>query len=182
MNIFAVDHDPVIAAQSLCDTHIVSQTKESAQMLSTAHRLLHGKKTKVYDDAKGKIMNRWVLPDDLDSIYHVAHPSHPCTLWTMQSKENYEWHYNHFFALANEFKFRYDKDHASFTKLGLLLKNVPVCRSTGLTPFALAMKSNPECMFNNDPIMSYQAFYKTKKDRFKMEWRKREVPQWFSTI
>ena len=43
MNIFVLDEDPTIAAQSQCDKHVVKMIVESAQMLSTAHRMLDGK-------------------------------------------------------------------------------------------------------------------------------------------
>jgi hypothetical protein len=36
VNIFVVDRDPIIAAQSLCDKHVNSQLRESAQMLCSA--------------------------------------------------------------------------------------------------------------------------------------------------
>ena len=42
MNIFILDTDPVVAAQSQCDKHVVKMVTESAQMLSTAHRVLDG--------------------------------------------------------------------------------------------------------------------------------------------
>ena len=61
-------------------------------------------------------------------------------------------------------------------ELGLLPKNIP---NKDYTPFKLAMKSNPECMFE-DPIKSYRAFYQTKQHRFKMNWTKRQVPEWFN--
>ena len=35
-----------------------------------------------------------------------------------------------------------------------------------MTPFKLAMGSNPECIFE-DAVKSYRAFYHTKQDRFK---------------
>jgi hypothetical protein len=41
------------------------------------------------------------------------------------------------------------------------------------------MKSNPECMFPEDPVKSYRLFYQTKQDRFKMVWSKRQIPEWF---
>ena len=46
MNIFILDEDPVIAAKMLCDKHVPKMIVESAQMLSTAHRLLDGTPTK----------------------------------------------------------------------------------------------------------------------------------------
>ena len=42
MNIFVLDTDPVTAAQLQCDKHVVKMIVESAQMLSTAHRMLDG--------------------------------------------------------------------------------------------------------------------------------------------
>ena len=42
MNIFILDNDPVKAAQQQCDKHIPKMIVESAQMLSTAHRMLDG--------------------------------------------------------------------------------------------------------------------------------------------
>jgi hypothetical protein len=49
-----------------------------------------------------------------------------------------------------------------------------------LTPFALAMKANPECMFPDDPVKSYKLYYHTKKDRFAMLWTNRDTPEWFN--
>lgn len=39
MNIFVVDADPFVAAQSLCDAHVVKMIVESCQLLSTQDRL-----------------------------------------------------------------------------------------------------------------------------------------------
>ena len=57
--------------------------------------------------------------------------------------------------------------------------NIP---NKGLTPFALAMTDNPECIFEDDPVKSYQAFYQTKQKKFKMVWSKRPVPSWFKEV
>ena len=50
-----------------------------------------------------------------------------------------------------------------------------------MTPFRLAMGSNPECI-KEDAVESYRAFYHTKQHRFKMDWTKRPVPKWFNAI
>jgi hypothetical protein len=42
MNIFILHEDPVVAAQMQCDKHVPKMVVESAQMLSTAHRMLDG--------------------------------------------------------------------------------------------------------------------------------------------
>jgi hypothetical protein len=151
----------MLAAQYQCNKHATKMSLESAQMLSSAHRILDG------DEAP-------------DECYKIAHKGHPCTIWTMQTSANYEWHYQHFVALANEYTHRYGKVHASFAKLNHVLKNLPKNIPVGpLTKPALAMKDHPECMFEDDPVKSYRAFYQTKKDRFKMVWTKRDVPEWF---
>ena len=46
MNLFILNNDPVIAAQEQCDKHVVKMIVESAQMLSTVHRMLDGVKEK----------------------------------------------------------------------------------------------------------------------------------------
>lgn len=188
MNIFVLDTDPVLAAQMQCDKHVVKMIVESAQMLSTAHRLLDGamsvierKNAKTGKTRKAKI---WQINNSpLDSIlYQVAHPNHPSTVWTMECSENYKWHYRHFVALCDEYEHRYGRIHATRQKLKDILSNVPKNiprRSTELTAFKLAMKSNPECMHPEDPVRSYREFYQTKQARFTMKWTKREIPTWF---
>ena len=42
MNVFVLDKDPVKAVVQQCDKHIVKMILESAQMLSTSHRMLDG--------------------------------------------------------------------------------------------------------------------------------------------
>lgn len=163
MNIFVLHENPTIAAQMQCDKHVVKMTLESAQMLSTVHRLLDG------DECIGA-----------DILYKVAHPKHPCTLWTMESRSNYEWHYNHFVSLCEEYSYRYGKEHLSDVKLRQILSHAPRnIPEGGLTTFRLAMGSNPECLRIKNPIDAYRAFYQTKQDRFVMKWSKRTPPVWF---
>ena len=40
MNIFYVDKDPKVAAQMMCDKHVVKMILEYAQILCTTHRIL----------------------------------------------------------------------------------------------------------------------------------------------
>ena len=106
MNIFFLDKDPVIAAQYHCDKHCVKMILESAQLLSTAHRVLDE------DDAH---------PD----LYKVAHKNHPSTIWTRSSEEHYIWLYELFRNLSIEFGNRYGKIHLSWNKLGFVLDSLP---------------------------------------------------------
>lgn len=182
MNLFILDKDPVLAAQLQCDKHVVKMIVESAQMLSTAHRMLDGE-LKRAPSKSGKTMSKhWTLPDDReDVLYKAVHMAHPCTVWTTLSNSNYEWHWIHFAALCDEYTYRYGKVHATDILLREKLKALPQNIPTGpITQQPLAMKSNPECMYQNDPVRSYREFYQTKQARFKMAWTKREVPEWFT--
>ena len=106
MNIFYLDRDPVIAAQMMCDKHVVKMILESAQMLSTAHRVLDGDE---YADRKG--------------LYKLAHKNHPSTIWVRSSLENYTWLYDHMVALMAEYTYRYGKHHATERLLAPLFKS-----------------------------------------------------------
>tara|TARA_B110000211_G_C14042027_1_gene537207 strand:- start:566 stop:1138 length:573 start_codon:yes stop_codon:yes gene_type:complete len=184
MNLFILDKDPIKAAQLQCDKHVVKMIVESAQMLSTAHRMLDGVQTRRKSQS-GKTMSKyWELPDDREAVlYKAVHMGHPCTVWTMQNDNNYRWHYDHFSALCREYTYRYDKTHATQTKLKSYLMNLPNNIKQGwkyqMTPFALAMKAEPQCINENDIVQSYKDYYQTKQDRFKMAWTRRSIPEWF---
>jgi hypothetical protein len=187
MNIFILDNDPIIAAQLQCDKHVPKMVVESAQMLSTAHRVLDGKLTRKPSKSGKTMVKYWDLyegQDDLEAemlYYKAVHVGHPCTVWTMESNSNYNWHYQHFIALCEEYTYRYGKLHKTARDLASALYSTPRNIPDGpLTPFPLAMKSNPECFFWNDPVKSYRAFYQTKQNRFKMVWTKRPKPEWFN--
>lgn len=180
MNIFILDNSPIKSAQLQCDKHVVKMIVESAQMLSTAHRMLDGDVYTAPSKSGKRLVKRWTHPTLDDTLYQAVHIHHPCTVWTMRSSINYNWHYAHFIALCDEYTHRYGKVHATDTKLRDVLKDYPKNITIGdLTEFPLAMQSNPECMFKGEPVKSYQAFYQTKQDRFSMKWTNRSVPEWF---
>lgn len=183
MNIFILDKDPRIAASMHCDKHVPKMVVESAQMLSTAHRMLDGVETKKRSKS-GKTMSKYYMLGDTREhhLYNAVHFNHPCTVWTRESSQNYLWHYELFIALCDEYTKRYGKVHLTDKSLREHLKvtpnNIP---DIEMTPFRLAMKSNPECMDESDPVESYRKFYMTKQERFKMEWKNAQIPYWFST-
>lgn len=182
MNLFVLSECPVEAAQLQCDKHVSKMCVESAQMLSTAHRMLDGHVEKRPSKSGKSMVNYWVHSDPVmeTTLYKAVHYHHPCTVWTIQTSANYEWHYQHFAALAQEFTYRYEKQHRSYVLLKDVLKNPPKNIPIGAqSDWALAMKANPECIFEGDAVRSYRAFYQTKQDRFKMVWSKRPVPDWF---
>ena len=186
MNLFVLDEDPVLAARYQCDKHVVKMIVETAQLLSTAHRLIDGKlqvvdyvNTKTGKTRKAK---RWVLEDgDLNlRLYKATHVNHPSNVWVRETEGNYNWTYRHFLALCGEYEYRYGKKHASYVKLFADVFFAPARIKKGdRTQFALAMKSAPECMHPEDPVRSYREYYHVKQSVFKMKWTKREVPSWF---
>lgn len=188
MNIFLLDKDPIVCAQYHCNTHTVKMILESAQMLSTAHRVLDGKMTIHPVETKtGKIRNKkiWTHPSKIldNTLYKVAHLNHPSTVWTRRSAECYLWHYSLFVSLCDEYSLRYEKVHKTDTLLREILKhppeNIESYEEDIFTNFPLAMKSEPQCMDQSDPVKSYREFYKTKTKRMKMVWKKRDIPEWF---
>jgi len=148
MNIFILNEDPTIAAQEQCDKHVVKMIVESAQMLSTVHRMVDGVMER-RPSKSGSMLQYFYLDDEREDIlYKACHYNHPSTVWTREGCCNYTWHYQHFIALCDEYKYRYNKTHATDIKLRDILKNLPnnIDRSGGRTPFKLAMSSNPECV------------------------------------
>ena len=182
MNIFVLDMNPQTAAQMQCDKHVVKMIVESAQMLSTAHRMIDGYLEKRPSKSGKRMVDYWVHPDKEkeEVLYKAVHHKHPCTVWTMESVYNYRWHYDHFCALLDEYTYRYGKKHGT-EKLRFWLAPVPRrIPQVKWTEFPLAMQHEPQCIHEGQTVRSYREYYQTKQDRFKMVWTKRPVPEWFN--
>jgi len=185
MNIFVLDSDPVVSAQMMCDKHIPKMIVESGQMLSTTHRMLDGKLTRKRSKSGKTMVKYWDLyegSDDLEAellYYKAVHTAHPCTVWSMQSSDNYRWHWEHMRALCDEYTYRYSKTHKTHRELlyaiEALPRNIP---KGGLTPFAQAMKQYPECIVPGNAVQAYQNYYHAAKPFAKWE-RGRSAPTWW---
>ena len=183
MNIFYVHKDPVVAAKMLIDKHVVKMIIESAQMLSTAHRLIDGEQ---YEDRtkSNRRIKRWRLKDKAheDIIYKASHVKHPSTIWVMASAYNYYWLYNHMVALNDEFKLRYNHtvDHMTIRKLGIILRNPPkgISLSTIRTDPTPAMPD--ECKIPGDVVGSYRKYYVMKKKEMASWKAPSQPPQWYT--
>jgi len=181
MNIFVLSEEPYEAAQMVCDKHCSKMIVESAQMLSTAHRMLNGYVEKRPSKSGKRMINYWVHknPNLETFLYKAVHHNHPCTVWTMESKDNYIWHYNHFIGLADEFLMRYKKPHMTVVKLKEVLRNPPHgIPNIGLTEFPQAMNHYPECKVPGDPVAAYRKYYHAAKHFAKWE-KGREAPYWW---
>ena len=169
MQIFYVDEDPVTAAQNMVDKHVIKQILESAQLMSTAHRVLDGeKKEKAY-----------ILHDGREPhLYKTTHINHPSAKWVRESVENYNWLVDHFFALMTEYNFRYGKTHKCYGELSYLLSSPP----KNLKEFDWT--TPPSCMpdeyiISQNPLTNYRNYYKLGKSDLH-SWKKREPPEWIN--
>lgn len=175
MNIFMVHTDPIISAQSLVDKHVVKMTLETAQLLSTAHRVLDGTETIILNSNNRKTKH-WVLPDERDQLlYKAAHINHPSSIWTRKSVENYLWLVDHFYALLDEYTYRYGKTHKSYG-LAYILQSPPMnLKDWDMTELPCAMPD--EYKVPRNPIESYRNYYRIAKAPMH-NWKNRQPPEW----
>lgn len=154
MNIFVTDSNPYIAARNLCDKHIPKMYLESCQMLCAGF-------------------------DNGTAPYRKTHFNHPCTKWTLQSKQNYEWLLEHTTGIGLEYTFRYRKFHKSNRVLAWAYDNYHKLNlpELGLTKFAQAM---PDTCKAPDPIIGYRNYYLTEK-AYMAKWLKgHNPPSWWA--
>ena len=162
MNRFIIEDTPHKIASSLCDQHVVKMPLEEAQMLCTA--LWHH----APDYAKEH------------DLYKPVHQKHPCTLWAMENRLNYQWAFTLYDAMLSEYGKRYHKIHGAskhYTALFNGIKFVPDWKNF-LTP-------HPQCFSGHDdlktdenfPIEAYRKFYIVDKSRF-ARYKYTQKPTW----
>ena len=178
INIFFLSYCPKQSAKWMVDKHVVKMILESAQLLSTAHRVLDGKlvegKTKT-----GRKKKVYEFSDNRNDMYAATHINHPCAIWTRESSVNYLWLYDHFCALLEEYHFRYNKVHAC-EKMRFLLSHIPknIPKTNEMTPIKCAMDAS--YIISDDAIENYRNYYKTGKTHL-MSWKRRLPPVWFTS-
>ena len=177
MNIFYLDKDPAICAVMHVDKHCVKMILETAQLLSTAHRVLDGVET-IQLNKNCRKVKRWILPDDGRSIlYEATHINHPSAIWARQSKENYKWLFSLFVELCTEYSYRYGKTHKCASMINMLMVP-PNNISNG--PFTEPTPAMPEqYKVPGNSIKSYHNYYNGEKQRM-FSWKKRDVPEFIN--
>jgi hypothetical protein len=154
MNIFILDKNPKIAAEMLCDKHVVKMILESAQMLCATH---------------------WLA--ESSAPYKLTHAKHPCNLWLLESIKNYDWLLTHAICLCFEYTKRYHKIHKSQPIIEWCCANKPNLPKKSRTPFPQAM---PEEYKDNDSVKAYQQYYLGEKLGF-ARWRNSEIPKFIES-
>lgn len=175
MNLFYLHKDPIQSAKMHCDKHVVKMIIEYAQMLSTAHRMLDG--TQYTDTSSGRRIQRWKLDNsNIDSVlYKASHINHPSTRWVRENAIQYQYAYDMFTALCDEYTYRYGKIHLTDTKLRDLLNKIPNNITLG------SYSEPPQCMpedvkVQNDSISAYHKYYQEYKKDFAV-WTARPTPE-----
>lgn len=175
MNIFYLDENPEKCAKAHYDTHVRKMIVESAQMLSTAHRVLDGYSTIQLNKANRR-MTVWKLDDSRDKeLYKSTHVNHPCSLWVRESIHNYLYLYRLMVALINEFDYRWGKTHATSRLINTLAIPPKNISKTAATPFKIATTPNNR---EKDPVIAYRNYYMNEKLSL-YGYTKREQPNWF---
>lgn len=159
VNIFYLSNDAVEAAKWHLDRHVVKMILESAQLLSTAHRIL--------DNCQDPI------------LYRITHKNHPSAVWVRKSVHNYNWLYELFIALCDEYTRRYGKIHLTDTKLRYVLNTPP--KNIPNVPFTQPTQAMPNEYKHEDSVIAYRQYYIHAKNKF-ATWKIPEhKPSWFIT-
>lgn len=169
MNIFALDNDPRLAAQYLCDKHISKMIVESAQLLSTLARHMCG-------NAKC----------DAVGLYKSTHTKHPCQLWLREHHHNWGWLWQHVVWIHSQWRLRYrhfDVEHKSM----LVAQQAAILlgKHSGIdinienhTPFVQCMLEKYRIL--GDPVTAYRNYYRGEKAGF-AKWEKgTAAPEWWT--
>ena len=165
MNIFVTDNCPKISAQALDNKRVVKMVLETAQLLSTAI-----------------FINSAI---NCDNIYKPTHLQHPCTIWASSTLENWDWLFQHFIALCEEYRFRYNKQHASESISLYLLKHRTNIKGGSMTPFVNCTRSEAmqvDFKHIEDTCEAYKKYLITKwhYDKLFPQWTPREPPLWYN--
>ena len=180
MNIFYLDSDPVKSAELHCDKHVVKMIIEYAQLMSTAHRVLDGD---LYEDrtANNHRIKRWRLSDsNMENVlYKASHINHPSNIWIRSSDSHYQFVYDMFVALCNEYTYRYGRVHLTEEKLKDVLQHLP--SNIANINFVDPPQAMPDDVKTSDAVDAYQNYYRVYKKGF-AKWTDRETPAFMKNI
>jgi hypothetical protein len=160
MNVFFLDECPIESAKAQCDKHVVKMIVETAQLLSTAHRLLDGDK---YADDAG--------------LYKATHKNHPSAVWVRECAGNYHWAHVHLTALCAEYTRRYNRTHKTQRLLSpLAVTPSAISFDQSLTDVPLCMPDAYKC---SDSVAAYRRYY--MQDKLSQPWARyayTQKPAW----
>lgn len=206
MNIFTLHQDPFICAQQHCDKHVVKMILEYAQLLSTAHRLLDGKKENVKSSVDAgpkfgitvKNKNYWVLPGEAlphvvlerDENFEVTGtrwhtPAALCYQATHANHPSTVWarktseNYEWLLQLLEACLDEYTFRYGKVHKTATVLKFLQTHpKNIPIEALTPFAQAMPDEYKVENSIEAYHRFYVAKKADF-AKWTKRPIPEWF---
>lgn len=185
MNLFYLEEDLDKNAESHVDKHVNKMILEAAQICCTVIwvDVLLGFVPRALDKEESAVLNEYkklekpLKPEERKLTPYLGMMyNHPSTIWARSSLDNYEWTFCYAHSLAEEYRYRYGKEHKSFWQVVNKLPEPTRLERVGFTPFALAM---PDVLKNSqDPIQSYRDYYMLDKATF-ASWTGRSKPSWW---
>ena len=178
MNIFMLSKDPKEAARYHYNKHVVKMILECAQLLSTAHRVLDGKKmiTESKTGRKQTVYKLDIFDEREEKLYKANHVNHPSAIWTRQCSANYGYVYALYLALIQEYKNRYpnmkkgkeivDKPQHKSAELKIILAGLPnnIKRSAHIKWPDRSLQAMPDQYKDDCAIQAYRNYYLGEKD------------------
>ena len=167
------------------DKHVIKMILESAQLLSTAHRVLDGVQI-TGTSSTGRKKQLWKMADKrLESeLYSATHVNHPSAVWVRQSIGNYNWLAILLANLCAEYTYRYGKIHKC-QETGLVALLVTVAPTNiAKRPFTEPTPAMPvEVVVEGSSVASYRNYYINNKQHL-ASWsgkiNSRRIPEWFN--
>ena len=190
MNIFYLSRNPKECAEMHNDKHVVKMILESAQLLSTAHRILDGVQVDGVS-ASGRKKTVWKLSDYRDTnLYSATHINHPSAVWVRLDARNYIWLHNLLQELCSEYTYRYGKVHKCqetglVAMLGIVPKRLMMTFRTDIPCQDPPCAMPDDCKVPGDAIQSYRNYYnkyKTHLATWNGKVNSRTTPTWYNGV
>jgi hypothetical protein len=179
MNIFFLDRDVRLAAEYHVDKHVVKMILESAQILSTAHRVLDGIET--VQRMNNRNTKRWILNDSRETaLYKTTHVNHPSAVWARSNIDHYRYLFDLYISLIDEYKYRYGKTTHKSAELAPALFDAPENIDYD-APWVDPPQAMPDDVkVPGDAVLAYRQYYAKYKVSM-AKWTKRSKPVWWET-
>lgn len=170
MNLFVTSNCPQSCASFLDDKRLRKMVLETAQLLCTAvyHQVYAIKYPKLNNDSKRAFKQE-------TGLYLPTHSNHPVNVWCRQNRSNYLWTLDHFSALLDEYKFRFDKTHACQELLPTLEYYAEFFHPSPMTEFVNCAKNSSKGLDFSHVYPVYDAYKLYLQERFKSDILK---PKW----
>ncbi len=186
MNIFVLSLIPKLAAQAMCDKHVVKMVLEYTQILCAVHRI----SAETSCTHKDKV--------DEAGLYKITHRNHPCVQWARESDKNYIWLCSLLGCTLEEYTYRYKRVHKCESLYSSFLgTNLPagIPITPCVTPFRLVvLDEDTKRKFGKaysadkiptqsksvfDAVKAYRVYYARHKSSI-AKWAKgRLPPKWW---